>query len=155
MRAVEVKQPPLPWQNANDVSALPDIRLDAEIRDVQTLFAQSGWFNLSSPTYEQAVLILLVNPAVVTIPPSSQYAPLDVMVIDQYGVIKEIYPNLMLAELAEPITSQNPALGILFLRGNAHQTLKISPGDSVVHQAFKKPPAMLSLPETVAPANSQ
>jgi len=68
-RAIPVKQTPLPWQDTGQVENLPDIKLDAEIRDAQTLMTQSGWFNLSSPSYDQGVLLLFAPPAFATIPP--------------------------------------------------------------------------------------
>jgi hypothetical protein len=145
-RAQPVQQPLMPWQSKDEATALPDITLDAEIRDASTLVSQNGWFNLSSPNDHQAVMLLMRAEEIATLTPSSQYAALDVLMIDKEGIIREIYPRLKLAELSEPIVSRTAMLGLLFLRGGAHETLVIKPGDSVIYRAFRKPPVSLSIP---------
>ncbi len=145
-RAQPVPEPVMPWQTPGEQQMRPDIRLDTEIRDAATLVSQNGWFNLSSPADHQAVMLMMPKEEIATIPPSSQYAPLDILLIDKEGVIREIYPQLKLAELAEPITSQSAVLALLFLRGGVHESWVIKPGDSIIYKAFKKPPASLSIP---------
>ncbi|MDX2113758.1 MAG: hypothetical protein SFW63_08525 [Alphaproteobacteria bacterium] len=149
-RAQPVPEPALPWQAPGQQVARPDIRLDTEIRDAASLVSQNGWFNLSSPADNQAVMLIMPQDEIAIIPPSSQFAPLDILMVDKEGVIREIYPRLKLAELTEPISSQTAIRALLFLRGGAHETLVIKPGDMVLFDAFTRPPATLSLPAPAA-----
>ena len=142
----------LPWQKPEEVLPPPDLTLDVEIRDAALLYNQSGWYNLSSPSDTQGVFMVFSAPTMAPISASAQYAPLDVLMIDKEGAIKQIAPKLMLTELTEDIYPKEPVLAFLFMRGGACAKHSIQPGDHVEYKIFKKPPAVLSIPTTPATA---
>jgi uncharacterized membrane protein (UPF0127 family) len=141
----------LPWQSANEASALARLPINVEIRDAATLYSQSGWYNLSGPE-QDGVLLVFSSPTLAPIIHSSQYAPLDVLMIDDKGIITGILPRLMMSEITEEIYPQKPILAFLFLKGGSCEALAISPGDEIDYKIFKKPPTMLTAPPVSPPA---
>lgn len=135
----------LPWQDAATYVD-PGAAFDTEIREGTTLYRQEGWFNLSAQKEDGAVMLLFSVPVVTPIIASSQYAPLDILMISKEGRIEQIMPSLLLSELEEEIYPPNPILAFLFLPGGACEQYSIRPGDYVNHPRFKKPPKILSVP---------
>lgn len=140
----------LPWQKPEDVPPQTDIALDVEVRDAATFYNQKGWYNLSAPADNSGVLLAFADPAMAPITPSSQYAPLDILMIDKQGKIKQIAPKLVLSDLSEEIYPKDPVQAFLLLRGGACAKLFISPGDTVEYKLFKKPPPVLSTSDNAA-----
>ena len=146
---------PLPWQKPEEAQAATQLLLDVEIREAATFYSQKGWFNLSSPSEAGGVLLAFSSPTMAPIIASSQYTPLDILMIDDKGVIISILPNLMLSELSEDMYPPRPILAFLFLKGGACEKLSIRPGDIIDYKLFKKPPTMLLAPESAGVAPPQ
>ena len=141
--------PTLPWEKgkkAAPVKEAPAVPFDVEVRNGMTMYNQSGWFNLSSPTEKSGVLLLFPAAGLPPIVHLTQYAPLDILMIDHQGTITQIVPNIKLSELDEDITPSSPITAFLFLNGGACEKLSIHPGDIVEYKAFKRPPVVLSAP---------
>lgn len=139
----------LPWQ---DGAATPGnaLVLDVEVRDATTLYNQKGWFNFSSPSERGGVLLAFSAPLIAPIAPASQYAPLDILLVDKEGKITQIFPSIVLAELEEDMYANDPILAFLFLSGGMCERYSISPGDIIEYSLFKKPPTVLTAPPTPA-----
>jgi len=145
--------PPLPWQKGL-ISTMPDapgIGFDVEVRDGMTLYNQKGWFNLSSQSEKNGVLMMFSAPGLPAIIHSTQYAPLDILMIDREGTITQIVPNIKLSELDRDITPASAIVAFLFLQGGLCQKLSINPGDVVEYKLFKKPPVVLTAPTDPTP----
>jgi uncharacterized membrane protein (UPF0127 family) len=142
----------LPWQSAEDASAAAKLPINVEVRDASTLYSQSGWYNLSGPSEQDGVLLVFSSPTLAPIINSAQYAPLDVLMIDDKGIITGILPRLMMSEITEEIYPKKPILAFLFLKGGSCEAFSISPGDEIDYKIFKKPPTMLTAPENTPAA---
>jgi uncharacterized membrane protein (UPF0127 family) len=145
---------PLPWQKADELRPTQQLPLEVEIRDAAMLYRKDGWFNLRAPSDNAGVLLLFASPTLAAIPPYTQQAPLDILMVDKEGIIRQIAPSLVLSDLSEEIYPQEPVLAFLFLRGGLCERSGIRPGDRVLHTAFKKPPAILSAPPAPQPVAS-
>jgi uncharacterized membrane protein (UPF0127 family) len=139
---------PLPWLPKTDTPVeKPGIVFDVEVRDAMALYNQKGWFNLSSPDDKTGVLMAFSAPGIAPISASSQYAPLDILMIDAQGKIIQIVPGVLLSELAQDILPPAPVLAFLFLKGGTCASLSISPGDTVEYKLFHKSPTILNAPQ--------
>ena len=119
---------------------------DVEIRDAMVLYNQRGWYNLSGPNEKSGVMLVFSDPGIAPLSASSQYAPLDVLMIDKEGNIVQIIPNLMMSELEQDILPQQPVRAFLFLKGGMCQQMHIKPGDYVLYKLFRRSPTVLSAP---------
>lgn len=144
--ASAMPEPALPWQNGA-AAAPPKLSLQVEVRDAAILYRQEGWFSLSSPAEKTGTLLMLPTPDLMPIPPTMQYAPIDILMIDKEGKITQIIPQVIPAEIEEEIYPDSPVLAFLFLKGGECGKLSVKPGDMVEYELFKKPPAILTAPE--------
>lgn len=142
---------PLPWQGESRPQEQSGITFDVEVRDAASFYNQKDWFNLSGPTDDSGVLLAFSAPTLAPVIRSKQYAPLDILMVDNEGKIIQIVPNIMLADLQREILPKNPVLAFLFLKGETCQRLSIAPGDVVVYDIFTRPPTVLSEPGLPAP----
>lgn len=152
--AIKREHPPqvelLPWQKPEDVPPATDIILNVEVRDAANFYNQKGWFSLSAPADQSGVMLAFTEPTLAPITPSTQYAPLDILMIDRHGKIVQIAPNLVLSELSEDIYPKDPVQAFLLMAGGACAKYSINPGDTVEYKLFKKPPPMLIVPDAAA-----
>lgn len=133
-----------PWQKQEVQS--DSVVIDTEIRDSSVIYNPKGWFNLSSYSEKNGVMIVFPEPDTAPIMNSAQYAPVDILLIDKQGKIKQIVPNILLSELEQDIIPSSPVLAFLFLKGGACGELSINVGDELEYSIFKKPPVVLSAP---------
>lgn len=140
----------LPWEDK--IRGDKGVVINAEMREGAVMYNQRGWFNLSSPSPDGGVLLVFSAPAMAPVAPSSQYAPLDILMIDKEGRIVQIVPGILLSDLQEDIYPPSPVVALLFLQGGLCERAGIRPGDYVEHALFKKPPTVLTAPPPVAPA---
>jgi len=68
--------------------------------DLSLHVAMQGWLSLTSPSDKNGVLIIFAAPSLSPVIRTAQYAPLDVLMIDKEGTIKQIAPNIILSEFA-------------------------------------------------------
>jgi len=123
-----------------------DTNFDAEMRDAASAARTPGWFNFIAPAQGHAVFLTYSSAQEVALVPAQNFAPLDVLFVDEYGFITKIAPSLVLANLKEPIPSEKPVLVMIYLRAGSCERLSIKPGDRVVGDIFKRRPAVLTAP---------
>ncbi len=118
------------------------IAMDVEIRSVQAL--QSEWFySASQAQADKAVMIMFDPPTDVPLMNMRIYEPLDVIYIDEEGKIIQIVPEVVLADLQEPIGAEHLVRSWLFLQGGSAERLDIRPKDRVEHPLFNPRPRVL------------
>lgn len=139
---VPLVPPSLPWLASTPDN--PAVTLDVEIRDATTIYNQEGWYNFSAPSEKGGVLLAFSEPGTAPIVRATEYAPLDILLIDSEGRITQILPSLKLSELNEAIVPEHPVLAFLFLKGGQAQRLSINPGDVVEYRLFKKSPVIIT-----------
>jgi uncharacterized membrane protein (UPF0127 family) len=142
---------PLPWQRDSLPADSPGVIFSVEIRDGMTLYNQEGWYNLSGLSDKNGLMLIFTAPGIAPLAPMSQYAPLDILMIDKEGTVIQIMPNLVLANLEDDMMPSSPILAFLFLPGGTCEANGINPGDRVMHKAFKRAPAVLTSPTNPVP----
>jgi uncharacterized membrane protein (UPF0127 family) len=142
---------PLPWQRDSLPADSPGVIFSVEIRDGMTLYNQDGWYNLSGLSDKNGLMLIFTAPGIAPLAPMSQYAPLDILMIDKEGTVIQIMPNLVLANLEDDMMPHSPILAFLFLPGGTCEANGINPGDRVMHKVFKRAPAVLTTPTNPVP----
>lgn len=132
----------LPWQEQKPSDS--KLMLDIEVRDGASLYNQKDWFNISGLSEKSGVLLVFGAPMLAPVVKSAQYAPLDILMLDKEGTIKQILPSLNLSEVTEEIYPAEPITAFLFLRGGTCKQQSIQPGDIVEYKIFKRPPVILN-----------
>lgn len=135
---------PMPWQPPETVVEIPELVFNVEVREGNSLYKQSGWFNLGKHQDDSGIMLAFSEPVIKPIIPSAQYAPTDILFIDKQGTITQMIPNIMLSDLEEDIYPEKPILAFLFLKGGICKKLSINVGDEVKYSIFKKPPLILN-----------
>lgn len=143
--------PSLPWQASGAAAASPPLTFEVEVRDAAALRHQQGWFDLGGLSENGGMLMVFSASGLPPVARSTQYAPLDILFIDQEGKITQILPDLVLAKLEREIYPDAPVLAFLFLKGGMCKKLSIAPGDEVDYKIFRKPPVMLNAPAPSLP----
>ena len=143
--ATPPSQMPMPWQQPSPESN--SVVLDVEVRDGMGLYNQNGWFNLSDYSDHDGVLLTFSKPTTPPITRIAQYAPVDILLVNQQGKITQIIPNLLLSDLEQDIYPDAPITALLFMKGGRCESLSIKPGDEIQHALFKKPPTILNAPK--------
>ena len=134
----------MPWQ---EHKALEERKLvfEVEVREGKSIYGQEGWFNLSGYDDNKGLLLTFPAPVQTPILPASQYVPVDILFIDKEGVVTQIAPKVILAELEDPIMPQAPIMAFLFLKSGMCEKLVINPGDIVDFSIFKPSPVILGV----------
>lgn len=127
----------LPWQVPKGTS------LEVEVRDAQS-FRQAGMFNLGE--LSTPLLLTYPSPQIVTIERSNNFAPVDILFFADDGKLVQMLPAIALSELQAPISSAQPVVALLYLKGGAAESLKVKPGDAAEFSLFKKKPVVLNAP---------
>lgn len=143
---VELQKPPKP-------DAPAAVALDVELRDAQSAAGSPDWFNFTAPGAYKGVMAVYGAPHPLTIYASNNYAPVDMLFVDEYGAIVQIAPGIVPAELKDPIVCETPVLALLYLNGGAAASFGIQPGDTLTHTLFKKKPAVLTAPKETTPSS--
>ncbi len=128
-----------------------EVTLDAEIRDAESTVNNPGWYSFSGLEQGKAAMMLFAEPTIFSVDQADDFAPTDILFIDTYGTIREILPSLVRADMQEPVTSTEPVLAVLYLKGGTCAALGIRPNDSVQYSIFHKKPVVLSEPGQAPP----
>ncbi|MFO1242258.1 MAG: DUF192 domain-containing protein [Rickettsiales bacterium] len=115
---------------------------NVEVRD-PTALSMEWFFSLESLKEKDGVMITYDIPQRFTLQPNKLYKPLDILFIDEEGVIKAIAPNVILSNINKALQPDAPMKAMLFLKGGVTQNQGISPGDRVIHAAFIAAPIIL------------
>ena len=99
---------------------------------------QAGWYNLNGLEEHKGVMMFFKEPVLLPITRLMEYAPLDIVFIDNVGTITQILPSVKLSTLDHDIVPEKPVLAFLFLQGGVAERLSINPGDEIENALFKK-----------------
>lgn len=113
-----------------------------EVRD-PTALSMEWFFSLESLNEKDGVMIVYNLPERFTLQPNKLYKPLDILFIDEEGVIKAIAPNVILSNINKALQPDSPMKAMLFLKGGTTEAQGIMPGDRVIHGAFIAVPIIL------------
>lgn len=94
-------------------------------------------------TDKEGMMMLIDSHTSVQLKSSNLLGKVDVLFVLDDGVIERIAPELVLPELAEPLTSDKPIRAFIFLKDGMVKQSDIRPGDSVEGAVFKTRPVIL------------
>ena len=134
-------------QTENQDNAVPPsrpvIELMVEIRGEQVL--QTDWLHLSQLFQaDDGMMILFDIARVVPISPRNFYTELDILLIDQQGIITQIAPNVNLSELYQDIYPSTAVKAWLYVAAGTVKLQDIRPGDMIEHRHFLPDPLLLN-----------
>lgn len=134
-------------ENGNPLKEQPEprqsFRFYTEMRDENAL--KLDWVHSLSRISEQRTMTILFNPPRYDIiRAQAMHQPLDVISISPEGVILQIVPNLVLAELSQPIMTKEVCRARLILKGGAAGILGLVPGDRIEHPLFTPAPQVMT-----------
>lgn len=149
---IPVPAEPLPWEEEQEkLPENPILTFDIEVRDALAFYRQQGLFSMNDVQENKGVFMIFPGPTPAPIRHQPQYAPIDIVLINQEGVIVQIIPNIVLAELDQDINPPTPILALLLLRGGTCADRFINPGDMVDYPIFKRPPTVRTAPLVIMP----
>ena len=101
-------------------------------------------FISSQPFTDKEGMMMLVEPVQISeLKSSNLFGKVDVLFVSEDGVVTKIAPNLNLAELAEPVSSEKPIRALIFLKNNMAKISDIQPSDIIENPIFKSHPVIL------------
>ncbi len=118
-----------------------------DIRDFGSVH-NPAWFQFAGIAEGKGLLLTLARAEPVIITSVPHFAPLDILLLDDYGVVLKILPNLVLSTLQESIASDAPVLAVLYLKGGTVDVMGVKPGDHVRHKMFRTRPEVRSTTPT-------
>jgi uncharacterized membrane protein (UPF0127 family) len=149
LRAHPPALPALPWQGeaAPVQLAIPALEIAVDIRPSTSLYQQEGWVNMGGLSGANGMFFVFDKPQPARVGALSYYQPLDVLWLDENGVVTSIAPSLKLAEISVPLVDTKPSKAVLFLAGGMADVFSISPGDKITgSEFFQTPPKVLTAP---------
>ncbi len=90
------------------------------------------------------ILSVYEHASIPTIAPDNTETPYDIVFIDNYGYIRTIAKDIVLAELIEPLRPTIKSKAMLFIAGGTADTLAIKLGDRAIHPIFPDKPNVVS-----------
>jgi uncharacterized membrane protein (UPF0127 family) len=118
------------------------VELKVEIRGEQAL--ESEWLWLGNLfRQEQGMLIFFDEAMMMPVQQRNVLTPVDILFIDQQGIITRILPDITLSELMQDIYPDTAVKAWLYLKGGSVKELGIRPGDTVDHRLFSPDPLIL------------
>ncbi len=120
------------------------VLFNVDIRDFGSVHNPT-WFDFASFSENKGLLLTLAFSAPITIYPVNHFAKMDILMLDDYGTVMKILPNIALANLSEPVASGTPVLAVLYLKGGMVDTLGVQPGDVVRYKIFRKHPEVRTI----------
>jgi uncharacterized membrane protein (UPF0127 family) len=113
-----------------------------EVRGVEALSLEYI-HTLNSLKDDSGVMIALNAPEIISVPNMKVYTAVDVAFIDPDGVILQIIPSIVPAEINRDIASEKPISALLYLKAGEAKKRDIRPKDIVSHSLFNARPVIL------------
>ncbi len=98
---------------------------------------------LNDLTDDTGVMIAFNAPSIVSVPTMNVYQAVDILFIDEDGIILQILPNIVPAQINRDITASEPVSAFLYLKAGEVKKRDIRPKDVVTHGLFNAKPVIL------------
>lgn len=92
---------------------------------------------------DDGVMISFSVPSLVAIPTMKVYKAVDVLFISDDGIVLQILPDIIPAEINRDIEASDPVRAFLYLRAGEAKRRDIRPRDVVSHTAFNTKPLII------------
>lgn len=92
---------------------------------------------------DSGVMIAFSVPSIVNVPTMKVYEAVDVLFIDENGVILQILPDIVPAEITRDIAASKPVSAFLYIKAGEAEKRGIRPRDVATHSLFSANPVIL------------
>lgn len=132
---------PAPAEGQAPVPRIP-ISYDVEVRAEDALKLEYI-HTLNTLTDATGVVITFNVPSIVALPRMQVFTPVDAVFVAEDGTILQIYPDVVLAELAQDVYAKEPIKGFLFLKAGEVAARNILPKDIIAGPMFYPAPPVM------------
>jgi len=120
----------------------PVIELPAELRPI-AYFKNPSLYIAGRLAEQEAYLIPLPQRDIHMLEQTNIFMPMDIVVINYQGIIRQIFPEFILNNLQAPIQLPPDSAGVLFLASGRAAKLGLRPQFLAQHPIFTNPPMVL------------
>lgn len=142
MTIVPRAEPEFTPEGVPNVDRRTPLRFSIEIRPEDAMKLEYI-HTLNSLTDDSGVMIAFTMPTMSSLPFMRVYTPVDVLFVDNQGVILQMLPQVILAELYQDIMAKDPVKAFVFLKAGTIQSRGIKPKDRIDNPIFTPPPAII------------
>lgn len=144
LTAATPEQPDNQGSNTTETPEPPrtEQRFQVEVRGEDALYLEYI-HTLNELTDDSGVMIGFAMPSIVSVPTMKVYQPVDILFIDEDGVITQILPNIVPAEITRDIAAAKPVSAFLYLKAGVAEKRGIKPRDEVRHSLFNSKPIII------------
>ncbi len=122
--------------------AHPPLTFNVEIRSEEALRLEYI-HTLNALTDNSGVIVAFNSPSIISLPALKVPTAVDTLFVDANGVIVQILPNMVLADLTQEIAAKKPIKAFLFLKAGAVKMWNIKPRDVVTASPFNAAPPVM------------
>jgi uncharacterized membrane protein (UPF0127 family) len=94
-------------------------------------------------TDDTGVMIAFTVPTMVSLPTMQVYTPVDVLFANDQGVIVQMLPDVVPAEIYQDIMAKDPVKAFVYLKAGTIAAKHIKPHDRIENPVFTPPPAII------------
>ena len=98
---------------------------------------------LNTLTDTTGVMIAFTLPTLVSLPSFTVSTPVDVLFVDQQGIILQMLPGVIPANITQDIMAKEPVRAFIYLKNGIIKAKNIRPGDRVESTVFTPPPPVI------------
>lgn len=98
---------------------------------------------LNTLTDETGVMIAFSLPTMSSLPYMRVYTPVDILFVDNQGIIMQMLPDAVLADLYQDVMAKDPVKAFVFLKAGTIMARHIKPHDRIDNPVFTPPPAII------------
>jgi uncharacterized membrane protein (UPF0127 family) len=120
----------------------PSLRFSVEIRPEDAMKLEYI-HTLNTLTDTTGVMIAFTLPTLVSLPTFTVSTPVDVLFVDQQGIILQMLPGVIPANITQDIMAKEPVRAFIYLRNGIIKAKNIRPGDRVESTVFTPPPPVI------------
>ncbi|MBN8543073.1 MAG: DUF192 domain-containing protein [Alphaproteobacteria bacterium] len=92
---------------------------------------------------DSGIIIAFTLPTMTSLPFMRVYTPVDVLFVNEQGIILQMLPNTILGEIFQDIMAKEPIKAFVFLKAGTIERKSIKPRDRIDNPIFIPPPAII------------
>ena len=120
----------------------PPLKFSVEIRPEDAMKLEYI-HTLNTLTETTGVMITFTLPTMVSLPSFSVSTAVDVLFVDHQGIILQMLPGVIPANITQDIMAKEPVRAFIYLQNGIIKAKNIRPGDRVESTVFTPPPPVI------------
>lgn len=98
---------------------------------------------LNTLSDDTGVMIAFTMPTMSSLPFMRVYTPVDILFVNDQGIIMQMLPETVLAELYQDVMAKEPVKAFVFLKSGTIKAKHIKPRDRIDNPVFTPPPPII------------